>query len=79
MLIYNIPLYRSRELLQPEDRINILSNGSLVIRTLEPGDAGNYSCRAINEWGSQDQITIELHVLGKLMFSISLECSVPKQ
>ncbi len=45
--------------------MQILQNGSLSIKGVQPSDAGNYSCKAVNTWGAPDEITVALHVVGK--------------
>lgn len=56
---------RLPNVLKPDGRIDILENGSLVIQSVQSTDAGNYTCRAINEYGSSDSITVRVQVLGK--------------
>ncbi|XP_072165764.1 cell adhesion molecule DSCAM-like [Diadema setosum] len=54
---------RLPDVITPDGRIDILENGSLVIHSVQSTDAGNYTCRAINEYGSSDSITVRLLVL----------------
>ncbi|XP_071806322.1 cell adhesion molecule DSCAM-like isoform X2 [Asterias amurensis] len=54
---------RNRSLLEENDHMQILENGSLSIKAVQPSDAGNYSCKAVNTWGAPDEITVALHVV----------------
>ncbi|XP_041470660.1 Down syndrome cell adhesion molecule homolog isoform X2 [Lytechinus variegatus] len=54
---------RLPNVLKPDGRVDILENGSLVIKSVQSTDAGNYTCRAINEYGSSDSITVRVQVL----------------
>ncbi|XP_038065482.1 Down syndrome cell adhesion molecule homolog isoform X2 [Patiria miniata] len=54
---------RNRSVLEQNERMQVLSNGSLTIRNVQPSNAGNYSCRASNMWGAPDEITVALYVV----------------
>lgn len=48
-------------------KLQILSNGSLLIYRAEDNDTGDYICRAENGHGA-DEITFSVFVRGKLSF-----------
>ena len=75
MVYYHISC-RLPDVITPDGHIGILENGSLVIHNVLSTDAGNYTCRAINEYGSSDSITVRLLVLGECEY-IPLACACP--
>ena len=58
-------LFRNRGLpIDEDERVQVLSNGSLRIRHVTTRDAGNYTCRAENKHGA-DEMTARLIVQGE--------------
>lgn len=53
--------------LQPNDRLRQLPEGSLFIKEVDRADAGEYSCYVENSFG-HDTVTHQLIVHGKLNF-----------
>ncbi|XP_012784766.2 hemicentin-2 [Ochotona princeps] len=51
---------REGHVLQEDNRIQVDAQGTLVIQGLAPEDAGNYSCQATNEAGT-DEATVTLY------------------
>ncbi|XP_006825869.1 cell adhesion molecule DSCAM-like [Saccoglossus kowalevskii] len=47
--------------IEPTDHLQLYQNGSLYITGAQPLDAGNYTCRAHNHWGT-DEILVQLKV-----------------
>ncbi|XP_077985299.1 cell adhesion molecule DSCAM-like [Glandiceps talaboti] len=47
--------------IEPTDHLQVFANGSLFITAAQSLDAGNYTCKAANRWGT-DQVTIQLKV-----------------
>ncbi|XP_070549947.1 cell adhesion molecule DSCAM-like [Ptychodera flava] len=47
--------------IEPSEQLQIFQNGSLYIKTAKSLDAGNYTCKAANKWGT-DEITVQLKV-----------------
>lgn len=48
----------------PTDRVRVLKNGSLELQTVQSSDAATYTCKAVNQYGS-DEIKYTLIVLGE--------------
>ncbi|ELV11784.1 Hemicentin-2 [Tupaia chinensis] len=51
---------REGRTLQEDGRIRVDTQGALIIQDVAPEDAGNYSCRAVNELGT-DEETVTLY------------------
>ena len=56
----------SYEEVSSSNRIDILSNGTLVINSITPEDKGNYICEANNGIGNVITSTFSISVSGKI-------------